>query len=371
MISTAAAQPLPAASAPAQSASSPVAPATTASSRPVPVQAGYSAIQVELKPADKQGGWTDPTAVVPALAILGSVIATFLQLHYAKRNLNSQLEATRVAAEKQINAQWTNTQAQLEAARAQAANQIAEARKDAQEEREHARLKEIDARLAQERTKVFTELIESYKKAMLVIGALAQANPAKDKKLSDPVADLTASVNKVWLFAGTQTVLETRELLADVMETFLLGMEHCMPIYRNLRGIEEHEEKIKTYLEEKKENSAALSAFQQREAGVLPNTLEHNAQKDLLIGKVTRSGEAVSQGRRLRQEIVNENAMLTKGYVAWLAPRQVGLMNSLNDVLKRARLELHVPGEMESIDLQTVEMLKRLQQAMARVSSLA
>jgi hypothetical protein len=314
----------------------------------VPIQSGYNAIQVALKPADKQNGWTDPTAVVPALAILGSIIATLLQLHYGRRNLNSQLEATRE----------------------QAAKQIAEARKDVREEREHARIREIDARLAQERTKVFTELIESYKKAMLVIGGLAQANPAKGKKLSEPVADLTASVNKVWLFADTQTVLETRELLAKVMETFLEGMKICMPIYRNFREIEQHEEKIKSFLEEKKESSAALSTFQQKATGALLNTPEHNARKELLIGSVIRASEAASEGRKLRQDLLNDNGLHTKAYVTWLAPRQVELMNDLSNVLKRARLELHVPGEMESIDLQTVEMQKRLQQAMARVSSL-
>lgn len=369
MISTAAAQPLPAAL-PSQAASSPASLAGL-SSGPVPIQSGYNAIQIELKPAEKQNGWTDPTAVVPALAILGTIVATFLQLHYGKRNLNSQLEATRLATEKQIAAQWKSTQAQLDAAREQAAKQIAEARKDAQEEREHARSREIDTRLSQERTKVFTELIESYKKAMLVIGGLAQANPAKDKKLSEPVADLTASVNKVWLFADTQTVLETRELLAKVMETFLEGMKICMPIYRNFREIEQHEEKIRSFLEDKKESSAALSAFQQKAAGALLNTPEHNARKELLIDNVILANDAASEGRKLRQALLNENGMHTKAYVTWLAPRQVELMNDLSNVLKRARLELHVPGEMESIDLQTVDMQKRLQQAMARVSSLA
>lgn len=337
----------------------------------MPIQPGYNAIQVELKPAEKQNGWTDPTAVIPALAIVGTIVATFLQLHYGRRNLNSQLDATRLAAEKQIAAQWKSTQAQLDAAREQAAKQIAEARKDAQEEREDARKREIDARLAQERTKVFTELIESYKKAAAVIGGLAQANPAKDKKLSEPIADLTASVNKVWLFADTQTVWETRELLAKVMETFLEGMKMCMPIYRNFHEIEQHEEKIKAFLKEKKESSAALAAFQQRATGALLNTPEHNAQKDLLIGNVIRASNAVSDGRKLRQDLLNDNGVHTKAYVAWLAPRQVALMNDLSNVLKRARLELHVPGEMEAIDLQTVDMQKRLQQAMARVSSLA
>lgn len=350
--------------------SSPVSPAVP-SAAAVPIQAGYNAIQVELKPADKQNGWTDPTAVIPALAIVGTIIATFLQLHYGKRNLNSQLAAARLAAKEQIDAQWKNTQAQLEAAREQAVKQIAEARKDAQEEREHARKREIDARLAQERTKVFTELIESYKKAMAVIGGLAQANPAKDKKLHEPLGDLTASVNKVWLFADTQTVWETRELLAKVMETFLEGMKICMPLYRNFHEIEQHEEKIKAFLEEKKESSAALAAFQQNARGALLNTPEHHAQKDLLIGNVIRASNAVSDGRKWRQNLLNDNGVHAKAYVAWLAPRQVALMNDLSNVLKRARLELHVPGEMEAIDLQTVDMQKRLQQAMAQVSSLA
>ncbi|RYG14108.1 MAG: hypothetical protein EON92_03345 [Burkholderiales bacterium] len=46
-----------------------------------------------------------------------SIVADLLQLHSAKRNVNGQLEATRVAAEKHLSAQWTNPQAKLEAGR--------------------------------------------------------------------------------------------------------------------------------------------------------------------------------------------------------------------------------------------------------------
>lgn len=344
-IPTAAAQPVPATPGQPQKAPAPVVPtAPTPSASTVPVQQGYNAITVELKQAEKSNSWLDPTAIIPALAIVGTLITTMMQLHFGRKNLDRQLTSAREAA----------------------TDQIREARADALAEREHSRQKEIDARLAEARTTVFTELIESLKGALQVIGALSARNPNKDKDLPDPVANLTASVNKVWLFAGTATVLQTRELLARTMETFLEGMKECLPIYINRELLVKNEERVRELLEDKKAAAIRLQELKLK-YGLMPIP---PADRQESFAALQRADQGIRDARRHRQEVLEEIEAQTKQYAGWLVPRQIDLMNCLNDVLKRARIELDVPGEMEQIDLQTVEMMRRLQEGMAKLTSL-
>lgn len=374
---TAAAQPLPSASDPQQTASSPIAPAESpagpTSAATVPATPAYNAITVQLQPSEKTTSWTDPAVVaafVPALALIVAIITTNKSLKAGRENLDWQLTAARDAAAAQLPAARENLDRQLAAGRDAAAAQLKEARADAQADREHALQKEIDARLAESRTKVFTELIDNLKEAQSVIGSLGTRNPNKEREMGAPVANLTASVNKVWLFAGTDTVLETRELLAQTMETFLDGMAHCMPIYKNMHSLEQVEESIRYLLEDRKEAVLRQRDFrrQQNENGIQPAA--NLAEEAALDAAIARAANGVREGRNHRQEIINANGLLQKNYVAWLSPRQEALMSRLNDVLKCARVELGVPGRMEEIDLQTVDMLRRFQRAMAKILAL-
>lgn len=302
-----------------------------------PIAPAVQSITVELRPAEKANGWLDPAAIIPALAIVGTLVATMVQLSFGRKNLERQLSEAKMAA---------------------------------RAEREHSFQKEVETRLAEARTKVFTELIEAFKKALLLIGGLGALNPIKEKELSLPIANLTASANKVWLFASTETVLQTRELLAKTTETFFDGMAECMPIYKNLNLLQKIEEATFSLLQDEKDAFLRLQEFKHAEHLSTEAPAALVAREKKMIESLNRAVESVSKCRADRQLVLDNNFVLLKHYAGWLIPRQVDLMNCLSTVLKLARVELKVPGEMERIDIQTVDLLRRLQQAIEKITAL-
>ncbi|MDQ0081776.1 hypothetical protein J2W35_002115 [Variovorax boronicumulans] len=304
-ISTAAAQPLPAVSAPQQAASSPL-PATSAPQAvTVPVTPAYNAITVQLQPDAKPTSWFDPTILGPlvsAIAILATYIGT-------QRNTNNQIRA----AQKNIDLQMENTRKQA-----------------------------VLDRTSKARAEILGEFIDDFKRTAKLIGDLPN-KPELDGSNIEELLAMNATVNKLWLWAEVDTVHHVRELQADLNELFFDAMLERRPVLTMYPLIAKAREKVADTEDKFKHTTYA-------------NATGRKAAEEVILA-------ASLELANIRQEDTRRRGV----YLEFIGARQSALMDRMNMLMKMARAELHVEGDTTKLDVQTEEIKKRVQAAIKRV----
>lgn len=337
MISTAAAQPLPAASAPAQVVSSPVA-AASAPARPasavqtvtVPVTPALNAITVQLQPEAKPTSWLDPALLGPLVAAL-AILATYIG---TSRNTNKQLNAARETAERQM-----------------------------QNARDQARL---DRTLASRKVN-FDTFIDDFKRCAHLIGDL----PNRDFSVSGPnieeLSGLNATVNKIWLWAEVETVVEVRALAADISELFMEGMVACRPIWIVQKQVKRIGATV-TRLEGERDDAAkAIREFKHDYDEVGRQQGPNQSAEQNLHRQLANAVSGVNAGRKELNDHLMQEAKLRSEYLSFIGAKQPFLMNKLTHLMGTARRELQVDGDTTILDQQTELMKQRVNDAIKRV----
>lgn len=304
-ISTAAAQPIPAASAPREAASLPLPAASAPQTITVPAVPAYNAITVQLQPDAKPTSWADPTILGPlvsAIAILATYIGT-------QRNTNIQIRA----AQKNLDLQMVN-----------------------------ARKQAVLDRTSKARADILGEFIDDFKRTAKLIGDLPNKPDLNGSNIEELLA-MNATVNKLWLWAEVDTVHHVRELQADLNELFFDAMLERRPVLAMYPLIKKARDKVAEF-----------------------DDSSRRAHYVVHLGRESVERMALEASRDLAK-VLQEDTRRRGIYLEFIGVRQSALMDRMNVLMKLARAELHVEGDTTKLDVQTEEIKKRVQAAIKRV----
>ncbi|RUR67347.1 hypothetical protein EJP67_09770 [Variovorax guangxiensis] len=303
--------------------------------QPVPAVSSYSitslipatqAITIQLPPKSQDNMYLglEPAMWGPVLTGLALLVTTAYQVW----NTNRQLKEAREAAARQV-----------------------------ESDREQARLD----RTLESRKDLFDTFIDDYKKTASLIGDL----PSRDMSEAGPdieeLSSMNATVNKIWLWAEVGTVLEVRELQAEINEHFFQAMMQCRPIWLARKRVTRIETKLQQLESEREQYLVAARTF-------VPYPEPSQDQKQRMISNLLASANAgINQGRVERNNELAEEGRLRSAYLTFVVARSAVLMDRLARIMTLARKELQVEGDTTLLEAQTAQFKRRVSAAIAQV----
>jgi hypothetical protein len=326
MIASAAAQPLPAASAPVQAIS------TSTKTVVVPGSAGHNAITVQLINDKPDKDWyVDPSfwaAIVPAFAVLVTIW-----------NTNKQLKASREALDKQV----------------AAAKETADKEIAAEHERER-----LD-RITKARQEIYSQILADYQKVQALLGGMADRDHCEEISFSE-IALMSASVNKLWVWGEVESAYQVREFYSQVNEMAWSARAKAEAI----RTLKQRYDAFKQSFDEStNECDRVAKEVQQHEskAQYLHQEESWSQDNELLI-KELRGHEANRKAAgemmlRVRARIVERR----EAYGEFLIEGQTRLMTQINKVMALARGDVGLVGNVSRLEHQSHEMSARARTA--------
>ncbi len=334
MITTASAQPSPAASAPAQAASAPVLGPNTPQAATVSVTPAYNAITVQLQDGKKDKDWyVDPSfwaAIVPAMAVLVTIWNTNKQLKFSRLSQDRQLADDRERQEREIKA-----------------------------EHERARLD----RITKARQEIYSGMLADYQKVQGLIASLPESDLEKEIAFTE-IAVMSANVNKLWVWGETESAYQVREFFSQVNEMAWLARGKAEAIrtlkrrYNHLKmqSADSTRERDKA-LQAIGEHEAMAEYLHKEETWVQLNDL---LQRDYKAHEANR-GSASDLLLKVSARIVERR----EEYQEFLIEAQDKLMIQVNKVMALARGDVQLDGDVSRLEKQSHEMSVRARAAIA------
>lgn len=359
MNSPAIAQPLPNAAAPQPAA--PASFATASQAVTVPISPPFNAVTLQLSPVPKapDWSWSDPAVWTPLLAfatIVSSQWITWRQLRTQRKGTEAQLIAGREAVDKQLVEAARNTDKQLAAAREAADRQM-------QNARDQAAL----GRALESRKILFSEFIDDFKNVAAMIGDLPNNDFTSGVAVTESLTAMSATVNKIWLWAEPLTVYEVRAMHTELNELFFAAMLECSGIARVMRKIKLAEKHVQKIEAERDAFAQQKKSFQDDMTANEDPSRESLEKIDSLTTAFNHATEQSRLGRQELSELHTRNTMLRSGYMQFVAKRQTPLMDRLTNLMGLARKELQVTGDTTILEIQTNEIKLRVQAAIKTV----
>jgi hypothetical protein len=358
MISTAAAQPLPAASAPQLAASSPVASANA------PVQVIAQTIQPQINmPKAPDLAWWEVSGVLPSIAAVVAVLITGISLHInTTRQLRSarrDLEQTLATSNKEASDDRAHTAQESKLDREDTAAR-------AQQDRESRMLVAKHDRLMEARRTIYGEVMADYQKVQALIGGLPSSSLTEPEDTA-ALSAMSASVNKLWIWGEVGSAWKVRELYSQVNEFFYAALPKARIIKQLKQAVANlsrmmdscDTEMIRIEREKKELNELPLAerwdeSTQQKHAGL---------DRDYAEQVRVKGSYAIAIHNRELQI-----AKRSRAYLEFVIERQSQLMNHINSVMASARADVGLDGDTSILEEQSREMSRRVREAIDRMA---
>lgn len=270
--------------------------------------------------------------------------------------MEAQLKASRDALDKQLAEATKNTDKQLAAARETADRQM-------QNARDQATL----GRTLESRKALFSEFIDDFKNTAAMIGDLPNRDFTSGAAITEELAAMNATVNKIWLWAEPLTVYEVRVMQTELNELFIAAALECRGIASVMNKIKLAEKRVE---EIEKERDAAAQKIRDFQHDLTPNGIPTLQSLERITNLSTSFNHAAEGSKLGRQEILDlyaRNIELRSAYMHFVGIRQIPLMDRLTNLMGLARKELQVMGDTKILDMQTEEIKKRVQAAIKSV----
>ena len=260
---------------------------------------------------------------------------------------------TYVGVVRSINAAATRTREELTAAAARAASAQEFSRDEAARERQHAAHEAQTERLVQARKDAYSVLVDDFIATMAMFGRLGSIDLDDEPKFQEPLLKLGASVNKTWLLSNVETAVKARELYAQMNELFFSLMARAS----RLQGLK-REVKAAARLRDYSGNERLRLA---REHGDRFDTDEHTKRHaEDLLQQGSEASDIWFNSQREHRKLLGE-------YGVEVARSVAGLMNTLQDLMSAARVELGLTGDSDTLREQTEAMAQRANVALAEL----
>lgn len=215
------------------------------------------------------------------------------------------------------------------------------------------------------RRTVFSALFDDFKEVTLLIGSLPEADLIDPTSIVRPLSAMSATVNKVWLWSTVETAYLVRALQTETAELFLDAIPKAGAIHNIRRTIEKGREianQFRFELEKSKEQISDLRLKKQEAFGTDPTIAP---KMSMLNDNFARASKGLDDCLDDISRDEQYKAKLRSEYGAFVGERQLKLMGRISEVLKSARNELGVEGDTQLLDIQTLEIQKRVREAIA------
>jgi len=362
MISTAAAQALPAAPAPAKAASSPALPAS-APQAPVIAQTIQPIINL---PAPQKLEWYELQGVWPSIAAVIAVVLTGISLHWNTtrqlRSARKDLEDTLEDSNKKATEDRKHTADEASLDRNNAMQRAVEDRKH---EAEMAQMEVlIDARRA-----IYKEMLASYQKVQVLIGGLADT-PLDQAIDPAPLSAMSIPVNEVWIWGEVDSAYQVRELYSQVNEFFYAALAKAMSIRdlrtslgtnaNNLSGSRARQAELAELIEKNKNAEDRMDKLDEYTAEYNSFATEYNHLNGFIA-------DTEAQGAELAERL----AIRRGKYTQFIIARQAAIMDQIHLVMATARADVGLKGDLSKLEAQSKNMSDRVRAAIeaARVEA--
>jgi len=186
-----------------------------------------------------------------------------------------------------------------------------------------------------------------------MLGRLGSIDLDDEPKFQEPLLKLGASVHKTWLLSNVETAVKARELYAQVNELFFSLMARAS----KLQGLK-REIKAAARLRDYSGNERLRLAKEQGDRLDTDERTKRHAED--LLQQGSEASDMLFSSQREHRQLLGEYGVEVGRSVA-------GLMNTLQDLMSSARVELGLTGNSDTLRAQTEEMAHRANMALAEL----